>query len=446
MSQQICRVCLKVSPEQVNLRNTFYKNGVSFIDVFVECTGISLNEDKILCIQCEHRLIEAYEFRVEALESEELWKKIKTEPVEDESDYVNVQCDIKVEELAILPLSQRSVRSNKSHCRFCLQTMSGEIRRKHEQEHIKKNGGLECHHCSKKYGDRKRISSHLKYLHFSKKFDSNKPRYTCNVCGKEISDYNSLRRHQMEHKDKKPKPREKAVCPICGESYLLLRKHMRLVHLNTTVRYCDMCGRGFKTRETLVNHIKFKHLNIREAECPVCKRLFHTKGEVNTHIKAIHSTPQKVKCKICGSEVKSEKNLRHHMKNHTANLDFSCVICGARFKSKQLLTCHMRVHSDARNYACDFCPSKFKRPHDLTIHKRKHTGEMFTCEKCPELKFLHNTSLRQHIENVHMGVRFRCDTCGKDYSNTAHLRYHQRLHNHDKNMWTKVIPSMIENS
>uniref|UniRef100_A0A336MD61 CSON015453 protein n=1 Tax=Culicoides sonorensis TaxID=179676 RepID=A0A336MD61_CULSO len=439
MSQQICRVCLKTSPEQVNLKNTFYKNGVSFIDVFAECTGISLNEDKILCIQCENRLIEAYEFRVQALESEEHWKKIKMEPVEDESDYVNVQCDIKVEELAILP--QKPVRSNKSHCRFCLQTMSGEKRRKHEQEHIKKNGGFQCHHCSKKYGDRKRLRSHLKYLHFSKKFDSNKPRYTCNVCGKEISDYNSLRRHQMEHKDKKP--REKTVCSICGKAYILIRKHMRIMHLNNTEHYCDMCGKGFRAKTWLINHIKYVHLDIREAECPVCKKLFHRKGELDTHINGVHSTSQKAKCKICDKEV---KNLRIHMKYHTSTLDFSCEICGALFKLKSLLQDHMIVHSNVRKYACNFCPANFKRANELAKHRRKHTGNMLSCEKCPGMKFIDNNRLRLHIEKDHMGVRFRCDVCQKDYSSTVHLRYHQRLHNHDRNKWTKVIPSIIDDS
>lgn len=125
---------------------------------------------------------------------------------------------------------------------------------------------------------------------------------------------------------------------------------------------------------------------------------------------------------------------------HQTSLDHRCDICGAGFKTKHYMLGHMKVHSEVKNYVCAICSMSFKRSGQLTKHMRKHTGNMFYCTLCVGMGFLDTFSLKEHIERVHIGVRYRCDTCGKDYGSRKHLRQHQNAQFHDRTLWTKLVP------
>lgn len=236
-------------------------------------------------------------------------------------------------------------------------------------------------------------------------------------------------------------PRE--VCPLCGKKASHLRKHIDTVHKNLITCYCDICGKGFKSKASLTNHLKYLHLGIREVQCPICSKFYRNQGEVDMHMKGVHVSEQKYECKTCGKKFKTEASHRVHMKMHQTDFDFQCDICMARFKTKHYMLAHKKVHSDVKDFQCNVCLMCFKRSGQLTKHLRKHTGEFFSCDLCPGVGFVDRFSLKEHKERVHIGVRYRCDTCKKSYGSRKHMRQHQKTQMHDLNLWSKLVPTNV---
>lgn len=161
---------------------------------------------------------------------------------------------------------------------------------------------------------------------------------------------------------------------------------------------------------------------------------------MNYFLDGVHTTAKPYECNTCGKKFKTEPSYRFHLKMHQTSLDHRCDICGAGFKTKHYMLGHMKVHSEVKNYVCAICSMSFKRSGQLSKHMRKHTGNMFYCTLCVGMGFLDSFSLKEHIERVHIGVRYRCDTCGKDYGSRKHLRQHQNAQFHDRTSWTKLVP------
>lgn len=82
----------------------------------------------------------------------------------------------------------------------------------------------------------------------------------------------------------------------------------------------------------------------------------------------------------------------------------------------------MKAHSDQCDFQCQHCPKKFKRSGQLTKHMRVHTGNFYYCNLCSVEGFIDMWSLNEHKERVHIGVKYRCSTCGKEYGTRKHLR------------------------
>ena len=56
-----------------------------------------------------------------------------------------------------------------------------------------------------------------------------------------------------------------------------------------------------------------------------------------------------------------------------------------------------------------------------------HTGEEnFKCKECANAAFKNYEHLRIHVLKVHKGIRFICDTCGKEFTTPGVLNKHVR--------------------
>ena len=74
---------------------------------------------------------------------------------------------------------------------------------------------------------------------------------------------------------------------------------------------------------------------------------------------------------------------------------------------------------------CDFLST------NLTVlkeHKQEHTATIYIkkyikCVHCDK-NFISNSKLKNHVENIHDGVRHVCDKCGKSYTAKQELKRH----------------------
>ncbi|XP_063361810.1 zinc finger protein 90-like [Cydia amplana] len=152
----------------------------------------------------------------------------------------------------------------------------------------------------------------------------------------------------------------------------------------------------------------------------------------------------------CGNSV---KNLKLHMARHMptkvsilwqhkllahnrAALRHGCVSCGRYFARLSSLAEHMITHTkgseDGVLYECDICHMKFNRKGVLSRHISHRKQRPFKCEECGK-SFTNATTHRNH-QVIHTGVKnFRCEVCDVAFSRSEYLRKHMVSHTKERN-------------
>ena len=107
------------------------------------------------------------------------------------------------------------------------------------------------------------------------------------------------------------------------------------------------------------------------------------------------------KCDICDYQTKHKNTIRLHKKTHMDDIDdkVTCDICKLSL-SKKCLSTHMKnVHGEERKlYACEVCDFQTKYSQELS----------------------------RHTNAVHLGLRHRCELCGKDFARPGDLTAHKK--------------------
>jgi len=170
------------------------------------------------------------------------------------------------------------------------------------------------------------------------------------------------------------------------------------------------------------NHSEEKIFN-----CDICDGSFYTAKQLYSH-KRTH-TRQKEECEICHSQV---IQLKQHMDQVHANIrPYECEVegCPQKFFTKLQKTKHvMHVHEGMR-YKCSICSQEVSsiRTHMRFVHFKEKKHE---CPECGKM-FQTNSHMRTHLKRVHLGVRDKCEICGKMVQdlNSHNLFIHKQAKN-----------------
>ncbi|XP_063700535.1 zinc finger protein 888-like [Culicoides brevitarsis] len=265
------------------------------------------------------------------------------------------------------------------NCPYCFYYNKNKVVMKdHIQEHLTKNGGVECDHCGKKWPSKLRLYEHLNKIY--------KGGYKRN---KSLS--NGARRRMF-------------ACDFCDQQFdekMLLEKHMQQIHPNVEHNFlCNTCGKTFASQKRLKNHtISHKNTGNNKFECQYCGKRFKLKASQQYHLLS-HTNELNFTCSTCGRGFKTKQALRDHEPIHTGELPYQCDGCEKRFRSRGLLRSHRLIHSEGK-YQCEICSLRFRRTSNLNDHMLCHTERRdYSCSICGTM-FKAVASLKRHMKKHH---------------------------------------------
>lgn len=173
---------------------------------------------------------------------------------------------------------------------------------------------------------------------------------------------------------------------------------------------CHLCGRSFPRNPLLRFHVKSKHTGqVPRIPCLIqtCSMTFIQKRSMKQHVNAVHTKKIAYKCPKCPMKFYNIDNLKYHLgaKHDKGNSSFRCHVCDVRICSKSSLKVHINsVHMGIKPFKCPFpmCSQACAHKRDLKIHINvRHTKEIvYGCTQCPK-KFYARKNLTNHFNNMH---------------------------------------------
>lgn len=343
----------------------------------------------------------------------------ENEDVDHDADVVDDSNDDKSEKNEVTTKKTKTKPMKIMYCEECDTHFDKPVNlRKHQSSHVKES--FKCIYCNKCFRHSWSLQSHIGTHTGERPF-------TCNICFKSFTDRSALSSHQrITHFTEKTH-----MCSYCGKAFKLkkqLERHER-IHTGHEYHRCDICGKLFTQKCNLMKHLVL-HSGQKPFSCSICQQSFAQKDNLNIHVLRHHSQQNPVVCDVCGKVFKNKMTLMGHKKTkHTENTkQIICEVCGKFFPDRSCLNSHKWVHSGGP-INCDVCGKSYPHARAIRVHKRiVHTEvRKYCCDVCG-IGFKTSQTLKHH-KVVHTGERaFGCEECGRCFGQRTALKTHMRIH------------------
>ncbi|CAG04154.1 unnamed protein product, partial [Tetraodon nigroviridis] len=273
---------------------------------------------------------------------------------------------------------------------------------------------------------------------------------SCGDCGKEFKSMTLLKVHQRIH--------DPLYCKECGKilaSEPAFERH-KLMH---RPMQCTMCDKTFTLLRRLREHYEKQHGFTGPYPCAQCSKTFMQLSYLAIHQRIFQQRaplrvppvprevpllqlPERPPLHAHGREALPLLAVRQVLPlglgAHRAHGDplggeaVGCGQCEAAYRTKLQLTNHVeQVHIGVR-YPCNICGKQFMKETSLKRHELIHTGERpHQCTVCGKT-FLTANELKLH-NRYHTGERpYKCEECGKAFIQSGYLKSHMRIHTGEK--------------
>ena len=394
-----CRTCLLTSSNLESLFETFFEN--SPLSKILNQINPNLNQierdDKLshqICEECRTNAINAYKFqqmcfvndkRIRTLIESQMKFDIDTQIKREETGSETQQ-----DELSLLDKIETSLDIN-MQSNNSTDVMLTELKPIEEDfdsetpdmsnedsdevsssasESSDKREKYNCDSCNKQFSSRRKLEGHLKSIHKSKSVgsednessddddDDTMKTFACDSCPKKFKKASLLARHIKTH-DPNKRPHECAKCQKRFPSQVALVRH-DILHSDLMERSkiprdepqnfsCVICGRAFKSHESLSSHLKSHRSKTSEEEEFVCK--------------------------LCNDVFPTFSDITRHSKNHIENSTHQCAICNKLFVVGDELIDHFLRHKGMKPHQCPVCEKSFLKLHKLNVHMRIHSDD-----------------------------------------------------------------------
>jgi KRAB domain-containing zinc finger protein len=304
-------------------------------------------------------------------------------------------------------------------CKICeyQATLMSSLKNHLRARHLNREMNLKCDRCDYKSDLKGSLKVHMR-IHV--KFREMK--LICHQCGYKTDNKGHFNRHMKNtHESLNKKLKNSSTAINCEKCPSACRWHFRRKHGKSNKAQCDLCGKEFSAKGTLLKHFKTIHkIHISK---PVAKEKIlekrqkigrnqagiasRTRGQAE---KKNDSETKKFTCYICEKEYSHRYKLTRHMQVHENHEEFKCQICGHQAKRKHSFKQHMKIHEENRKkkWKCNGCGYKTDRKAYLKIHLKFHeekqneenSSTAINCEFCPSV--LKNLKVyRVHLVQTH---------------------------------------------
>ncbi|EDS43900.1 transcription factor grauzone [Culex quinquefasciatus] len=199
---------------------------------------------------------------------------------------------------------------------------------------------------------------------------------TCEKCAKTFTDKSAYSTHVKGHLALETKQFQCVECDRIS-AQLAAQKHVIKRHTLKFDYVCEVCAKGFISRQELEAHTASAHdpdaAQASRVQCPDCHRSF-SKWSLRKHRLMMHETSEPVSCEICGKQAPNRVALGSHKRFVHRAGKFGCTVCEKTFAKAISLREHMSTHNGGDGeglYTCPHCPRTFNSNANMHSHRKK---------------------------------------------------------------------------